>query len=317
MLAAAAERDLPLLGICRGMQALNVSRGGTLNQHLPDITAVEHRQAHAPFEPAHDATIVRGSRLHQLARTTELAVNSYHHQAIAQIGTGLTACATAPDGTIEAVSDPAAQFCLGVQWHPETLTHRPEHVLRALVRTSARRLREARLGSQCSFPREATAGVAQGRCITGPLDRLWLVGHSTKEAAMSDLGQDIGTSFISHVWSFFKQENEVRKVKAMAPAELATWRREELQRIHQQAVEAANIHSEKELRKMETTRADSIRVYEVVLRNRRGMLLSQYLLEGMDVRGLDMSKFRKGALNQQHIERAIGDSDHEAPARAS
>ena len=59
---------------------------------------------------------------------------------------------------------------------------------------------------------------------------------------MSDLGQDIGTSFISHVWSFFKQESEVRKVKAMAPAELATWRREELQRIHEQAVQAANIH---------------------------------------------------------------------------
>jgi putative glutamine amidotransferase len=57
-----------------------------------------------------------------------LAVNSYHHQAIAQIGTGLTACATAPDGTIDAVSDPGAQFFLGAQWHPETLTHRPEHV---------------------------------------------------------------------------------------------------------------------------------------------------------------------------------------------
>ncbi len=130
---------------------------------------------------------------------------------------------------------------------------------------------------------------------------------------MSDLGQDIGTSFISHVWSFFKQESEVRKVKAMAPAELATWRREELQRIHEQAVQAANIHSEKDLRKMETTRADSIRVYEVLLRNRRGVLLSQYLLEGMDVRGLDMSKFRKGALNQQHIERAIGDQTTKLP----
>ena len=130
---------------------------------------------------------------------------------------------------------------------------------------------------------------------------------------MSDLGQDIGTSFISHVWSFFKQESEVRKVKAMAPAELATWRREELQRIHEQAVRTANIHSEKDLRKMGTTRADSIRVYEVLLRNRRGVLLSQYLLEGMDVRGLDMSKFRKGALDQRHIERALGDQTTKLP----
>jgi putative glutamine amidotransferase len=127
LLAAAAERDLPLLGICRGMQALNVSRGGTLHQHLPDITDVEHRQGDAPFAPAHGVTVARGSQLHRLARTTELAVNSYHHQAVARIGTGLTVCATAADGTIEAVSDPSARFCLGVQWHPETLSHRPEH----------------------------------------------------------------------------------------------------------------------------------------------------------------------------------------------
>jgi hypothetical protein len=130
---------------------------------------------------------------------------------------------------------------------------------------------------------------------------------------MSDLGQDIVGSVISHAWNFFKQESEVRKIKAMTPAELATWRQEELQRIHDQAVRTASIHSERELRKLGTTRADSIRKYEVLLRNERGVLLSQYLLEGMDVRGLDMSKFRKGSLNQEHIERAIGDQTTKLP----
>lgn len=126
LLAGATERDLPLLAICRGMQALNVSRGGTLHQHLPDITDLAHGQRHAPFEPAHPVSVARGSRLHQLARASELGVNSFHHQAVARLGAGLSVSATAPDGTIEAVTDPDATFVLGVQWHPEVLTHRAE-----------------------------------------------------------------------------------------------------------------------------------------------------------------------------------------------
>ena len=127
LLRAATARDLPLLAICRGMQALNVSRGGTLHQHLPDLTELEHRQAHEAFEPAHAVSVTTGSPLHRLTGRRELEVNSLHHQAIDDLGAGLAVCAHAPDGTIEAVYDPQLRFCLGVQWHAELLTHKPEH----------------------------------------------------------------------------------------------------------------------------------------------------------------------------------------------
>ena len=133
--AVAAERDLPVLGICRGMQALNVSRGGTLHQHLPDHTALDHNQGHASYEPAHPVSVAGGSLLRRLTGASTLEVNSYHHQAVDRVGDGLRVCALAQDGTVEAVWDPAARFCLGVQWHPEVLTHRAEHapVVRAFV----------------------------------------------------------------------------------------------------------------------------------------------------------------------------------------
>jgi putative glutamine amidotransferase len=127
MHAGAAERDLPVLAICRGMQALNVSRGGTLHQHLPDLTSLEHNQSQRPFAPTHAVAVAPGSALHRLTGADVLGVNSYHHQAIDRLGTGLEVCATAPDATVEAVWDPAARFCLGVQWHPEVLTHRADH----------------------------------------------------------------------------------------------------------------------------------------------------------------------------------------------
>jgi len=135
LLAAAAERDLPLLGICRGMQSLNVSRGGTLHQHLPDRSELGHLQRHEPFAPAHDVRVARDSILHWLTGSEGLAVNSFHHQAADRIGAGLEVCATAPDGTVEALWDPSATFCLGVQWHAELLTHRAEHatLLQGLV----------------------------------------------------------------------------------------------------------------------------------------------------------------------------------------
>jgi putative glutamine amidotransferase len=135
LLRAATARDLPMLAICRGMQALNVSRGGTLHQHLPDRTRLEHRQAVEPFAPAHTVAISRGSLLHWLTGSDGAAVNSFHHQAADRIGAGLEVCARAPDGTVEALWDPAATFCLGVQWHAELMTHRREQaaLLQGLV----------------------------------------------------------------------------------------------------------------------------------------------------------------------------------------
>jgi putative glutamine amidotransferase len=138
LLRGAGERDLPMLGICRGMQALNVARGGTLHQHLPEITALEHRQGHEPFAPAHAAVVERDTLLHDLTGASALAVNSFHHQAADAVGAGLEVCARASDGTVEALWDPGARFCLGVQWHAELLTHHTRHaaIIDGLVRAA-------------------------------------------------------------------------------------------------------------------------------------------------------------------------------------
>jgi len=128
----ADARELPILAICRGTQALNVVRGGALHQHLPEISAeIGHRQEISGRETSHPVRIERGSRLAEaLGRAEvevadELDVNSFHHQAIDRLGEGLEVTARAPDGTIEAVEDPNRRFLIGVQWHAETLVHRP------------------------------------------------------------------------------------------------------------------------------------------------------------------------------------------------
>jgi putative glutamine amidotransferase len=120
LLRRAIDAGMPVLGICRGMQLLNVLRGGTLHQHLPDVV---HTEAHAPEVGAyatHPVSVKPGTRLAEVLGRTELdEVPTYHHQGIDVIGTGLQPTAWAPDGTLEAVEDPELPFCLGVQWHPE------------------------------------------------------------------------------------------------------------------------------------------------------------------------------------------------------
>lgn len=117
LLAAAAEVDLPVLGICRGMQLLVAAAGGRLHQHLPDLVG-HHRHRPGPGRfGSHPVRTAPGSRLAALIGP-HATVPSYHHQGVARPGS-LTVSAWADDGTIEAVERPDARFWLGVLWHPE------------------------------------------------------------------------------------------------------------------------------------------------------------------------------------------------------
>jgi putative glutamine amidotransferase len=118
-LAVARHADaagLPILGICRGCQTLNVARGGSLHQHLPD-----HRQAKPGWAVTHDVAVEAGSLLAQAVGAEAIRVNSFHHQAVERLGEGLRAVAWAPDGTVEGIEGANGRFVLGVQWHAETL----------------------------------------------------------------------------------------------------------------------------------------------------------------------------------------------------
>ncbi|MCM3878885.1 MAG: gamma-glutamyl-gamma-aminobutyrate hydrolase family protein [Vicinamibacterales bacterium] len=122
----ALEADLPMLGVCRGLQVVNVAAGGTLIQDIPsEVNSGLHHEVNSPlYAIAHEVWVTRGSALsammqEQLADNDVLQVNSRHHQAIKQTAPGFDVSATAPDGVIEAVERPGARFCMAVQWHPE------------------------------------------------------------------------------------------------------------------------------------------------------------------------------------------------------
>lgn len=117
---AAMTEKLPMLAICRGMQVVNVALGGTLHQHLPDVfgDAVEHR-ADPPGALLHDVRVAAPSQLAAVMGATEVTAMSWHHQAVDELGEGLTDVATAPDGLVEAMALEGQPWCLIVQWHPE------------------------------------------------------------------------------------------------------------------------------------------------------------------------------------------------------
>ncbi|MFF8437814.1 gamma-glutamyl-gamma-aminobutyrate hydrolase family protein [Streptomyces bacillaris] len=134
LIRAAIEQDVPLLGICRGMQLLNVALGGTLHQHLDG-----HTGGHAVFG-GHPVDPVPGTA-YAAAVPEQTTVPAYHHQAVDRLGTGLIASAHAPDGTVEALELPDREsLVLGVQWHPEM--GEDLRVMMALVEAAGRRRRE-------------------------------------------------------------------------------------------------------------------------------------------------------------------------------
>lgn len=119
LLGAAEAARVPVLAICRGIQVVNVWRGGTLHQHLPDVVAHNrHMEVPGTFA-SHPVRVDPASRLHDVVGSETALVPGHHHQAVARLGAGLVATAWADDGTVEGLEDPALDFLIAVQWHPE------------------------------------------------------------------------------------------------------------------------------------------------------------------------------------------------------
>ena len=132
LITGAQLRRMPTLGICRGMQMLNVALGGSMHQHItteggphgPEPTDYDAIKRHG-----HDVTIVEGSRLHGLYKTTERFVNSYHHQAIDRVAEVFDVTARSAVGIVEGIEHTGAWDCMGVQWHPEKTLDDADDVL--------------------------------------------------------------------------------------------------------------------------------------------------------------------------------------------
>ncbi|HEX4053458.1 MAG TPA: gamma-glutamyl-gamma-aminobutyrate hydrolase family protein [Tepidisphaeraceae bacterium] len=140
LMAEVERRRMPTLGVCLGSQLMNVYRGGSMHQFLPDVarnSPIEHRKLGDQL-PRHAVTLDTASHLGQSIGKPEISVNSYHKQSADRLGRGLRVIATAPDGVIEAFEDPTFPLFAAVQWHPERLIDEPEHLapFKLLVETS-------------------------------------------------------------------------------------------------------------------------------------------------------------------------------------
>jgi putative glutamine amidotransferase len=153
LVSGALDERVPVLAICRGMQVLNVARGGTLIQDLPSMARRAHRDDELRDTPAHPLRLDTTSELASVLGLAalhhpDLATNSLHHQAVDRVGSGLRATAWADDDTIEAIETVDGQPVLGVQWHPELLGSHPPHarLFEWLVRCALPRSARVRTG---------------------------------------------------------------------------------------------------------------------------------------------------------------------------
>lgn len=131
LLAEVERRKMPALGVCLGSQLMNVHRGGSLIQFLPDHDRnepIEHRKVIDGDRRLHPVTIVADSILGRAIGKVEILANTRHKQAINKVGKNLKVTAHAPDGVVEAIEDPSMPLYLAVQWHPENLSNAPEHL---------------------------------------------------------------------------------------------------------------------------------------------------------------------------------------------
>ncbi|MCI0571251.1 MAG: gamma-glutamyl-gamma-aminobutyrate hydrolase family protein [Myxococcaceae bacterium] len=145
LMQGALKRNIPMLGVCGGMQLLNVVLGGSLYQDIQREVAEarEHEQKHDRTQPQHPVEVKEGTLLGELVGRGQLMVNSTHHQAVRRLGEQLVASAVSPDGVVEAIESPAHLFALGVQWHPEYMVNTvPVHL--GIYKTFIQRARESR-----------------------------------------------------------------------------------------------------------------------------------------------------------------------------
>jgi putative glutamine amidotransferase len=137
LIRLAVQRKMPMLGICRGMQLMNVALGGSLYQDIGDEQGsdFDHQREKTPDDPVHTISIAPDSCLASILGTTSVSVNSVHHQAVSQPAPGFNPVAWAPDGVIEAAESCGVQgFMLGVQWHPERMAEKYPGQLRLFER---------------------------------------------------------------------------------------------------------------------------------------------------------------------------------------
>ena len=119
LLAGARERGIPVFGICRGLQLINVALGGTLHQHLPEALGTERYKIGGGVFAENVVDVDAGTRLAGLVGAGELTVHSYHHQGIDRVADGLRVTARTDDGLVQAIETPGDEYLVAVQWHPE------------------------------------------------------------------------------------------------------------------------------------------------------------------------------------------------------
>lgn len=162
LVRAALAHGVPVLGICRGSQVINVAAGGTLVQHLPDVTELPHclREDGQCAMPVHSVRVLEDSLLREATGLDLLGVNSLHHQAVGTVGAGLRVVGWADDATVEAIEGLGGTRIMGVQWHPELLPAEPGNAALFDWLVEEARVPQSEPQSVPSVPVPSASGVA-------------------------------------------------------------------------------------------------------------------------------------------------------------